>query len=117
MSSGDGTGLDLGHKGVGLLVSEPRGGQRPEHHGPALGGLALVEADAGQLLAVGDRVVRRERAPGPLFGVVGAHVGSPWSVRVWARRVAQLGSRTGAVGGAAAAGVRMMLRLVRGAAR
>ncbi len=75
-------GLQLRHDVVGLLVSEADGGQGLEDREPRIGGLVLVVADAGQLLAVRVGVV-----------LLGAHAVPPLSW--WVRWATQSGSRTG----------------------
>ncbi|MEW5542697.1 hypothetical protein AB1339_34250, partial [Streptomyces cyaneofuscatus] len=52
MSAGHRPCLQLRHDVVGLLVFDPDGGQGLEDREPRVDGLALVVADAGQLLAV-----------------------------------------------------------------
>ncbi|WP_187283811.1 hypothetical protein [Streptomyces sp. adm13(2018)] len=85
-----------------MLGPDADGGQGLEDREPRVGGLVLVVADAGQLLAVRVGVV-----------LLGAHVVPPWSVRV--RWAAQSGSRTGVGACGSVAVARMMRRLVRGA--
>jgi hypothetical protein len=95
-------GLQLRHDVVGLLVPDADGGQGLEDRELCAGGLVLVVADAGQLLAVHVGV-----------RLLGAHAVPPLSVRV--RWAAQFGLRTGVGVRVSVAGVRMMRRLVRGA--
>ncbi|WP_185893506.1 hypothetical protein [Streptomyces sp. WAC08241] len=83
-------------------MSDPGGGQGLEDCEPRVGGLVLVVADAGQLLAVRVGVV-----------LLSAHAVPPlpW----WVRLATQSGSRTGVGVRVSAAGARMMRQLVRGA--
>ncbi|WP_228978345.1 hypothetical protein [Streptomyces sp. DH12] len=102
MGAGYRPGLQLRHDVVGLLVSDPGGGQGLEDREPRRRGLVLVVADAGQFVAVRVGVV-----------LLSAHGVPPLSARV--RLATQSGSRTGAGAWVSAAGARMMRQLVRGA--
>jgi hypothetical protein len=102
VGAGHRPGLQLRHDVVGLLVSDPGGGQGLEDREPRRRGLVLVVADAGQLLAV--------RVDARLFG---AHAVPPLSSRV--RWATQSGSRTGTGARVSLTGARMMRQLVRGA--